>query len=90
MFVAWCAFLLLAKTLHPYLLGYAQGTKITRMRAHLDRQLAMNAGLQERIDYLASDEGRESQARRQGFHRPGETVYLLKPEDTAPVAAPVR
>ena len=85
--VAWCAFLILAKTLHPYLLGHEESTRIAAMREHLDHQNSVNAGLQARVEYLESDEGRESEARRRGFHRPGEIVYLLKAEDTAATTA---
>jgi hypothetical protein len=82
--VAYAFFVLVGKTLHPYLLGHREGAKIAVMQESLDRQTATNVALHKRIEYLQTPEGAESQARRSGFHRPGEVVYLLPTDSTAP------
>ena len=86
-FGAYVLFLFLAKTMRPYLLDHEEGTKIAVMESRLSRQNTINGILQSRIDYLQSAEGMESEARRNGFHRPGETVYLL-PRDLSPAPRP--
>jgi cell division protein FtsB len=86
---AWCLFLLLAKAAHPYLLGHEENKKVAALQERLDRQHAENVALRKRIAYLKSPEGAESEARRAGYHRPGEVVYLMDPAVlTSPTPAP--
>ncbi|MBC8101397.1 MAG: hypothetical protein H7Z41_02255 [Cytophagales bacterium] len=79
---AWLAFLFLQKVVHPYKLGNEVGEQVAVLRAQQGHQEQENAVLRERLLFLRSKEGAEVAARRAGFHRRGETVYLL------PVTAP--
>lgn len=81
-FLVW-AFVL--KVLHPYQLGFAVGKEIRTANAELRKQNARNAELASRLAYLQTPEGAETEARRAGFARPGEQVYLIRPAtpDTA-------
>jgi cell division protein FtsB len=81
---AWVVFQVLLKVIHPYRLGYEEARKVAALRAGLNKQEAVNADLRHRVAYLESDEGGECEARRAGYHRPGETVFLL---DKAAIAA---
>jgi cell division protein FtsB len=74
---AWAMFQVLLKIIHPYKLGYEEAKKVAALRVKLDKQDAANTTLRKQVAYLASEEGAECEARRQGFHRPKETVYLL-------------
>jgi hypothetical protein len=83
------AFLLfgfLSKVVAPYKLGYALSNDLAAKREELDRQLLENKKLSARLSYLKSEEGAERLARRQGYHRPGERVYLLR--ETPPPVPP--
>jgi cell division protein FtsB len=95
---AWLIFQFLIKVVHPYRLGYQQAQKVAEMRSDLNTQIGDNQRLQAQVTFLQSDEGAEMLARRNGYHRPGEVVYLLDqdaarainaaPESTAPSVAP--
>jgi cell division protein FtsB len=74
---AWTMFQVLLKIIHPYKLGYEESKKVAALRVKLDKQDAANTTLRKQVAYLESEEGAECAARRQGYHRPGETVYLL-------------
>lgn len=80
---AWMLFLFLSKVVHPYKLGYEVGREVTDMRGKVEAQEAANQTLRARIAYLRSDEGAEREARRAGYHRPGEVVYLLRSDEAA-------
>jgi cell division protein FtsB len=80
---AFIALSIIKKTIHPYILDHQEGTRIARLQAHLDRENAVNAGLEKNIAYLKSEEGMENQARSKGYHIPGEVVYLLDNSPTS-------
>lgn len=69
---------LAGKVVHPYLLGYHVGREADHLRTQLAQHKERNALLRAQVRYLQSDEGGETAARRAGWHRPGEQVYLLK------------
>jgi cell division protein FtsB len=77
-------FQVLLKIIHPYRLGYEEAKKVTALRTKLDKQETANTLLRKQVAYLESEEGAECEARRQGYRRPGESVYLL---DKAAIAA---
>lgn len=66
------------KVLHPYQLGFTVGKQIRVAKADLQKQNARNASLSARLAYLQTPEGAEAEARRAGFARPGEQVYLIR------------
>ena len=74
--------LVVEKAAHPYWLGHSVKREVDEMRVRLSEQNARNAQLREQIRYLRSEEGAETTARRAGYRRPGEQVYLL-PETPA-------
>ena len=51
---------------------------VTTLRGKIAVQKARNASLRAQIAYAQSQEGAEAEARRAGFSRPGEQVYLLQ------------
>lgn len=69
---------LVLKVAHPYRLGFRVGGDIRRTQAALRKQNARNKLLQKRLAYLQTPEGAETEARRAGFARPGEQVYLIR------------
>lgn len=93
MLAAYVAFLLIVKIVHPYKLGHEVGAQVAELRAKRDREERANALLRERVAFLRTPEGAEVTARRNGWHRKGETVYLLPvtadgPDSAGPAAAP--
>lgn len=80
MAAAGALFAFLSKVVHPYRLGYQVGQEVAAQRESLERQQRVNAQLRARVAYLKSEEGVEREARRAGYHRPGEIVYLMTPE----------
>ena len=79
---AYALFELGVKAAYPYTLGDQQAKKVADLKNTLALQTARNADLYKDFDYLASDEGAETLARRQGYHLPGEQVYFLTPHET--------
>ncbi len=71
--------LVVEKAAHPYWLGHSVQQEVTQMREQLAEQNARNARLRAQVQYLESEEGAETAARRAGYRRPGEQVYLLPP-----------
>jgi len=88
---AWVMFQVMVKLVHPYKMGREEGLKVAEIKERLNSQRRKNAALYREVVYLKSAEGAESAARRAHYYRPGEIVYLLAPQTTAPdaVAAPV-
>jgi cell division protein FtsB len=81
---AWAMFQVLLKIIHPYKLGYEEAKKVANLRSRLENQQMANAALRRQVAYLQSEEGAEREARRQGYQRPGESIFLL---DNAAIAA---
>lgn len=79
MFCAWVLFELMVKIVHPYQLGDQQAKKAQQLRQQLAQQEARNTDLRKQVAYLRTEEGAEALARRAGYHRPKEEVYLLTP-----------
>lgn len=63
----------------PVARGNEYGRDVVVMRERLTQQKKVNANLRQRVAYLRTDEGAERLARKKGFHRKGEFVYLLPP-----------
>jgi len=61
----------------PVARGNEYGRNVAVWRERLVQQRKVNADLKRRAAYLRTDEGAERLARRKGFHREGEIVYLL-------------
>jgi cell division protein FtsB len=76
-FIAFIAFRVMQKVVHPYRLGNEVGQQVAVLREQYRRQEKENAVLRQRLAFLRSKEGAEVEARRAGFHLKGETVYLL-------------
>ena len=74
---AFLLFQLVVKVAHPYKLGDEEARRVSALRERLARQEQINDRLDARLKYLESDEGTETQARRAGYHREGEAVYML-------------
>lgn len=74
---AFVAFRFMLKVVHPYKLSSEVGQQVAVAREQYNRQEKENAALQQRLTFLRSKEGAEVEARRAGFHRKGEIVYLL-------------
>ena len=85
---AYALSLLLIKAIHPYKLGYDEAQKIAVLNEQLAARRAENAILQKRVAYLNTPEGAEVEARRAGWQKPGETVYLIAPPAPPPSPAP--
>lgn len=79
MLCAWLLFELMVKIVHPYQLGDQQAKKAQKLRQQLAQQEARNSELRKQVAFLRTDEGAEVLARRAGYHRPKEAVYLLAP-----------
>jgi len=75
---AYVLFLFIAKVIHPYQMGFSVERDIRTVRAELKRQRDKNTLLERRLNYLKTPEGAETEARRAGYSRPGEIVYLLR------------
>lgn len=73
------------KLIHPYQTGFAVDREIRKERAELKRQEAQNALLARRLAYLQTPDGAETEARRAGYARADEIVYLLR---RSPAAVP--
>ena len=74
---AFAAFRFMQKVVHPYQLGSEVSQQVAVAHAQYRHQEQENAILQEQMMFLRSKEGAEVEARRAGFHRKGETVYLF-------------
>ena len=70
------------KIIHPYQMGWKVAQDVKKVKNELHRQHAQNALLEKRLAYLKTPEGAETEARRAGFAREGEKVYLLRPAKT--------
>ncbi len=70
------------KIIHPYQMGWKVSQDVNKVEQELGRQNAQNGQLEKRLAYLKTPEGAETEARRAGFARPGETVYLIRPTKT--------
>jgi cell division protein FtsB len=88
-FIAVIAFRILQKVVHPYQLGNEVGQQVAVLREQYNRQEKENAALRQRLVFLRSKEGAEVEARRAGFHRKGEIVYLLPTTPETPEGSPV-
>lgn len=84
MMFAWAIFQVMVKLVHPYKMGREEGRKVAEIKERLSSQRRKNATLYREVVYLKSAEGAESAARRAHYHRPGEIIYLLAPQTTAP------
>jgi cell division protein FtsB len=80
--IAFIAFRVMQKVVHPYRLGNEVGQQVAVLREQYRRQEKENAVLRQRLAFLRSNEGAEVEARRAGFHRKGEIVYLLPTPET--------
>ena len=69
------------KVIHPYQMGWAVDQDVQRVRGDLRKQASRNALLQQRLAYLKTPDGAETEARRAGFARPGEMIYLLRTKE---------
>lgn len=69
------------KIIHPYQMGWKVEQDVRKVQGELKRQNAQNALLEKRLAYLKTPEGAETEARRAGYARPGEKVYLLRPAE---------
>ncbi len=83
----WVLAVVVEKVAHPYWLGHTVGREVADLRAQLARQRARNALFRAQISYLRSAEGTETTARRAGWRRPGEEVYLLRLASETPAGA---
>jgi cell division protein FtsL len=81
---AYIAFCVIVKIVHPYQLGHEVGEQVATLRSKLTRENQENAALQERLQFLTTKEGAEVAARRSGYHRPGEMVYLMPDDSPSP------
>lgn len=66
------------KIIHPYQMGWKVEQDVKKVESELKRQHSQNALLEKRLAYLKTPEGAETEARRAGYARPGEKVYLLR------------
>ncbi len=69
------------KIIHPYQMGWKVERDVKKVQSELKRQNTQNALLEKRLAYLKTPEGAETEARRAGYARPGEKVYLLRPTE---------
>jgi len=87
------ALLLLAlfcnKVWHPYGLNHKVGRDIAATRAELAAVRKDNARQERRIEYLQTPEGQAAQARRLGYHFPGEIPLRLQEPTPPPAPAPI-
>jgi hypothetical protein len=83
MLFAFIAFRFMQKVVHPYKLGNEVSQQVAVLREQYNRQEKENAVLRQRMAFLQSDEGAEVEARRAGYHRKGEVVYLLPTPETS-------
>ena len=67
------------KVVHPYQVGWSVARDRKKIQAELARQNRQNRQLEARLAYLKTPDGAETEARRAGFARPGELIYLLRP-----------
>ena len=74
------------KVIRPYQLGYTESRKVAVLREQLATENRRNDALRQKVAYLQTAEGAESEARRArpGWHRPGEVVYLLDDPEASP------
>jgi len=77
---AFLLFQVVAKIIYPYKLGYQEARKVAALQLRLNKATAMNDFYRSRVNYLESQEGGEMLARHAGYHRPGETAYLIDPK----------
>lgn len=80
MYAAWA---FAVKIIHPYQMGWKVNQDVKKVETELNRQYAQNALLEKRLAYLKTPDGAETEARRAGYARPGERVYLLRRPQSA-------
>jgi cell division protein FtsB len=75
------------KVWHPYGLNQKVSRDITQTRAQLEATRKDNARQERRIKYLQTPEGQAAQARRLGYHFPGEIPLRLQEPTPPPTPA---
>lgn len=70
--------------LTPVRLGAEMEAQVDAARARLETLLVSNRRLESEIEFLKSDEGVETLARRMGYRRPGEVVYRVHTAESQP------
>jgi len=68
--------------LRQWRLSGALGERVAEAKARLDRMKIENVNVEREVNFLKTDEGAETVARRKGYRRPGETVYRIRAVDT--------
>jgi cell division protein FtsB len=76
-FVLFLLVLVIEKVARPYWLGHQGDQQVAELRARLVAQRWRNAELRAKAAYLRSPEGGEATARRHGYRRPGEEVFVI-------------
>jgi len=55
--------------------------KVVEAREHLGRLQSENDAVEREVNFLRTDEGAETTARKKGYRRPGETIYRIRAID---------
>ncbi|MFM7320393.1 MAG: FtsB family cell division protein [Armatimonadota bacterium] len=67
--------------LRQWRIGAALDRKVVEARAHLDRLIQENGAVEREVNFLQTDEGAETMARKKGYRRAGEKVYRIRAID---------
>ncbi|MHB0911926.1 MAG: FtsB family cell division protein [Armatimonadota bacterium] len=83
-----CAYMVIAKIAHPYLISYSESKDIVQVRKEIAEARAENSTLKRDMDFLKTPQGREAEARKLGWVKPGEIALVVeRPEPEKKEAA---
>jgi len=81
-----CTYMVLAKATRPYVISYAESQDMTSIKQQKEAAEAENRRLKLEKDYLLTSKGKEAEARKLGWVKPGEVaVVVQQPEKPVPV-----
>lgn len=67
----------ITKAARPYLLDFGEKREITEVKSQIATAKAQKKALEEQIAYLATPAGREAEARKHGWAKPGEIAIVI-------------
>ncbi len=71
-------FLIISKLSRPYMIGYSESKEIIETKQQISNAESENKSMHSDIQYLQTDRGKEAEARRLGWVKPGEIAIVVE------------
>lgn len=72
------------KAARPYVISYGESKESTEIQQQIDAATSENKALREQIAFLSTNKGKEIEARKLGWVKPGEVSLLIQPKAGVP------